>query len=135
MNTEYLNEIGINGIIGDTSYVSKVDTSNYSKVDTSDITNVDTSKVSNVDTSDLSNVDTLIKENHRNRLTKDELYNLILNYCEFEYKSIDEIAKNIQKDVKYLKNRVIPVMIESNLLVRLFPSTLNHPQQKYKKQE
>lgn len=127
MNTAYLTEDEKIEIIGNTLHIPKVDTSK--------ISNVDTSKISNVDTSDISNVDTLTKENNRNRLTKDELHNLILNYCEFEYRSVDEIAKNIQKDVKYLKNRIIPVMIENNLLVRLFPSTINHPQQKYKKHE
>lgn len=119
----------------DTSSISNVDTSTKPNVDTISTPNVDTSNIPNVDTSDAPNVDTLKNEQSQKRFTKEELYQLILRYCENEYRSAEEIAKNIQKDVKYLKNRIIPSMIEEKLLERLFPSIKNHPKQKYKKQD
>ena len=119
----------------DTSDAPNVDTSNTPNVDTSNTLNVDTSDAPNVETSNIPNVDTLKNEQSQKRFTKEELYQLILRYCENEYRSAEEIAKNIQKDVKYLKNRIIPSMIEEKLLERLFPSIKNHPKQKYKKQD
>lgn len=126
-----------------------MDTSNSANMYTFDSANVDTlldlkdlkstnknaSEKSNVDSSKVNKEDTSRKRNSKKRLTKEELERLILKYCEYEYKSMDEIAKDIQKDVKYLKNKIIPAMIEQNILVRLFPSTKNHPQQKYKKHD
>lgn len=126
---------------------AKVDTSKLLKVDTSDetkaikhkevadnkqgnkVTKVDTSNVK-VDTSKSRKVDTS-DENKKHRITKNALYSLIIEFCKNEYKSIDEISKEVHKDTKYLKNKVIPEMIEQEMLVRLFPSTLNHPNQKY----
>lgn len=75
------------------------------------------------------------KGNSKQRLTKEELQNNILKYCELEFFSVAEIADHVGKDANYLKKTVIPVMIENNQLVRLFPTIINHPQQKYKKQE
>lgn len=65
----------------------------------------------------------------------EELKQAILKFCELEFYSVAEISQHVGKDVSYLKKTVIPEMIENNLLVRLFPSTINHPQQKYKKHE
>lgn len=79
-----------------------------------------------------SNVD---KGNTKQRLSRDELQNNILKFCELEFYSVAEISQHVGKDVSYLKKTVIPEMIEKNLLARLFPSTINHPQQKYKKHE
>ena len=119
----------------DTSIISNVDTSAKPSVDNDSKPNVDTSVISNVDTSVTPNVDTYKSEQGQKIFTKDELYQIILKFCEEDYRSAEEIAKNIQKDVKYLKNRIIPSMIEDNLLERLFPSIINHPKQKYKKQD
>jgi ATP-dependent DNA helicase RecG len=71
----------------------------------------------------------------KQRLTKDELHKRILKICELDFYSVVEIAQRADKDVNYLKKTVIPEMIDKNLLVRLFPSIINHPQQKYKKQD
>ncbi len=99
---------------------SKVDTSN-TKVDTSEI-KVDTSSIK-MDTSEA----VLPKE----RLKKEELEAIILSVCKDEFISIDEIAKLIHKDVKYLKNKIIPAMVKDGKLDRLYP-TINHPNQAYK---
>ena len=130
LNTEYNLSSNV-----DTSTKLNVDATSTPNVDTSNTPNVDTSNTLNVDTSDAPNVDTLKNEQSLKRFTKEELYQLILRYYENEYRSAEEIAKNIQKDVKYLKNRIIPSIIEEKLLERLFPSIKNHPKQKYKKQD
>lgn len=75
------------------------------------------------------------KENTKQRLTREELQIMILKFCALEFYSATEIASHVGKNVAYLKKSVIPEMIEQNLLIRLFPSTINHPQQKYKKYE
>jgi ATP-dependent DNA helicase RecG len=77
--------------------IPKVDTSAY-KVDTSAY-KVDTS-ASKVDTSDL--------EETRKRLPKSALEVKILKACTENYISLEEIAGIVNKNVKYLKNKVIP---------------------------
>ncbi len=67
----------------------------------------------------------------KERLKKEELETQILTACKDEFISIDEIAKLISKDVKYLKNKIIPIMFKSGKLERLYP-TINHPNQAYK---
>ncbi len=104
-----------------------VDTSS-SNVDTS-VSNVDTSG-SNVDTS-VSNVDTSTLKLKKTKLQKKELEMAILDLCQLEYKSLEEIGRSINKAPKYLKNNIISPMIESGKLVRLHPK-INHPNQAYK---
>ncbi len=124
---------------------NKVDTSDV-KVDTSDEVKVDTSEVK-VDTSDGVKVDTsevgfsdlkhneLIKKTKSNqpktRIKKPELFHLILNSCADEFKTLEEIAIEVGKESKYLKNKVFPELIKENKIERLYP-TLNHPNQAYK---
>jgi hypothetical protein len=66
------------------------------------------------------------------RLKLGDLNDLILQYCQTEYKSVEEIGKHLEKTSKYLKNSIIPRLIEQGLIERLYPGTPNHPQQKYK---
>jgi predicted transcriptional regulator len=54
----------------------------------------------------------------------------IIKACQEEYISVEEIAQKVNRAVKYLKNRIIPEMVKSGYLVKLYPQT-NHPQQKY----
>ena len=130
----------------------EISDSESQKVDTSDA-NVDTS-VANVDTSGI-NVDTYVGkvdnsifkvvtstenvemkkyEETRRRLPKSVLEGKILEVCEDDYLTLDEISKRVNKDVKYLKNVVIPRLIKENNLVRLYPA-INHPAQAYKTKE
>ncbi len=100
---------------------SNVDTSN---VDTSnvDTLNVDTSNV------DTSNMDT--SKNNGQILEKTTLQSSVINACQDEYISIEEIAKKVDRSDKYLKNIIIPKMLQLGYLIKLHPQT-NHPQQKY----
>jgi ATP-dependent DNA helicase RecG len=117
-----------------TSIASKVDTST-SKVDTS-ANKVDTS-ANKVDTqqNNVDSFDTRIDNNKKitpkSRLKKEELESLILEACLEEHVSIVELSKIVNKDIKYLKNKVIPAMIKDGKLERLYPN-INHPHQAYK---
>jgi predicted HTH transcriptional regulator len=148
----------------DSSDASKVNTSKSANVDSSlklsDIksaskidsanSNVDSSKVNKGDSSNAKgntyakgntsriakgNTSKDVKGYTKQRLSKEELQTNILKFCELEFYSISEIAKHVGKDVEYLKKKVIPLMIDKNLIIRLFPTIINHPQQKYKKHE
>lgn len=92
-------------------------------------TKVDTSK-NKVDTSK-NKVDTSI-QNHKARLSKDELENLIMQVCKDDYLKMETVATRITKSVDYLKNKIFPDMIKSGKLVKSFPYTHNHPEQAYK---
>jgi hypothetical protein len=96
-------------------------------MNTSDTVNVDTSDSANVDTSDF-NVDT----SNKLRVKIEELEIMILNLCKIDFISLDEIAKRINRKPKYLKNKIIPLLVDSGKLLRLHPTKPNHPQQAYK---
>ncbi|RKD13908.1 hypothetical protein BCY91_09835 [Pelobium manganitolerans] len=102
---------------------SKEDTSK--NVDTSenvDTSNVDTSK--NVDSSD-DFIYTKTKLVSESALGKQ-----IREICLDEYISVEEIAKRAGRSEKYLKNRIIPKMLDEGTLIKMHPQK-NHPQQKY----
>lgn len=102
---------------------SKMDTSN--NMDSSSIVNKKNQQVStNVDS--LNNMDS--NDKHI-RLKYDELALIIVKICSIEYKSVAEIAKEIGKSEKYLKNNILPKMIASEQLTKLHSD--NHPNQKY----
>lgn len=65
------------------------------------------------------------------KLKRDELENLILEICS-EFHSLEEIAIKVERNFDYLKNKIMPNMIKTRKLKRLYPSTPNHPNQKYK---
>lgn len=52
-----------------------------------------------------------------------------------EYVSLEEIASRTGKKASYLKNKIIPEMVRSNKLERMYNDTPNHPEQKYKTKE
>ncbi len=89
---------------------------------------VDTS-VNKVDSS--TNIVDTIKSGNKERLKKTDLHLQIMEVCKDEFKSIDVISKTIIKDVKYLKNKIIPELVKSGKLERLYPN-INHPNQAYK---
>lgn len=115
--------------------VQPSDGQNMANVDTS-CANVDTSRA-NVDTS-CTNVDTssyseeLKKLLLKKRLNQTELTKVISEIAH-EWLSVQSIASIIHKDEKYLKNSVIPRLIDEGVLEREYPHTLNHPQQRYRK--
>lgn len=51
------------------------------------------------------NTSKFIKGNTKRRLTKEELQENILKYCELEFYSVAEIAQFVDKDVDYLKEK------------------------------
>ena len=69
---------------------------------------------------------------NKKRLSKNELYNEIVEIC-LDYKSLERISKEINKSLNYLKDRIIPKMLELGLLERKYPDTPRHPQQEYRK--
>ncbi len=105
---------------------ANVDTSG-ANVDTSGA-NVDTSGA-NVDTSG-ANVDT--SRMIAKRLSPNELAKFILESCRKEFISVDEIAIIVTRNRDYLKNMVIPKLVASGQLERLYPNNINHPDQKYR---
>ena len=96
-------------------------------------TNVATSEDVNVATLESnvatleSNVVTLIKK----RLSREELQNLIMSNC-CEWISLEDLSTRINRDSKYLRNHVIPLLLASKKIQMLYPGTPNHPNQQYK---
>ena len=112
----------------------KVDTSEE-KIDTSE-EKVDTSE-EKVDTSErkvdtFCSEDTIIRD--KSHLKRNELEQLIMENAK-EYVSLEEIASRTGKKASYLKNKIIPEMVRSNKLERMYDDTPNHPEQKYKTKE
>ena len=120
---------------------AKVDTSDFkvdtsgSKVDTSGA-KVDTSGA-NMENSIFTGVtstykmDIVSEEDTRRRLPKAVLEERIIEACKDRFLTLEEISTKVNKDVKYLKNKVIRRLIDKNVLERLYPS-INHPNQAYK---
>lgn len=92
--------------------------------------NVDTSE-NNRDTSE-NNRDTSQQTEKRSYIKKEELENMILSTCNTDFKTLEELAISIAKNPKYVKNSIIPKLIESGKLERLYPKIINHPHQAYK---
>jgi ATP-dependent DNA helicase RecG len=81
------------------------------------------------------NVDILAQVNGKPRMKKEDLEQIILNVCKLEHKTLDEIGHLIDKAPKYLKKNIIPALVASGKLERLFPNIPNHPNQAYKSAE
>ena len=93
--------------------------------------NHDTS-IGNHDTSTV-NHDTINKL--PKRLKKEELEKLILEKCKEEYFTIAQIAEKAERKSSYIQNEILPALIESGKLQRLYPTIPNHPHQAYKTAE
>lgn len=65
------------------------------------------------------------------RLSKDALYKSIMENCSL-YTSLENIAAVVGRTPSYLKNKVIPRMVEQGLLIREFPDNPKHPHQRYR---
>ena len=67
----------------------------------------------------------------KKRLSREELQILILsNSC--EWISLEDLSARINRDSKYLRNHVIPLLLASKKIQMLYPGTPNHPNQQYK---
>ena len=68
------------------------------------------------------------------RLSKDALYKRIMEVCS-AYTSLEDIAAIVEKTPSYLKNKIIPRMVEQGVLVREYPENPKHPHQRYRARE
>ena len=91
---------------------------------TSKDANMATSKGTNMATSKGASMAT-------SRLSREKLQVLIISNCK-EWISLDDLSIRIKRTPKYLRNDIIPQMLASKKLQMLYPSTPNHPNQKYK---
>jgi hypothetical protein len=66
------------------------------------------------------------------RMTRKELEKIILEICTNEYLTGNQISRLIGRSSEYLQNEIIPSLIDSQKLIRLFPATPNHQNQAYK---
>ena len=59
----------------------------------------------------------------------EEMAIYILEYCD-TWRSIEEIAQFTERDKNYIRNKVLPRLVEK--LEKEFPDTPNHPRQRYR---
>lgn len=121
LNTEFHKNVDTSNV--DSS--GNVDTSNMDSLGNVDTSNVDTS--GNVDT---SNVDTSKFDSETKLVSITPLGKIIRAICMDDYISVEDIAKQAGRSEKYLKNKIVPKMLEEGTLVKMHPQK-NHPQQKY----
>jgi predicted HTH transcriptional regulator len=67
------------------------------------------------------------------RMNKVEIEKVILMLCANEYLTINQMSKLVGRSSAYLLNEIIPPLIDSQKLIRLFPATPNHQNQAYRK--
>lgn len=65
-------------------------------------------------------------------MKRDLLHKEITTYCG-TFKSATEIAKQVGKDYNYIRNKILPRMVEEGLLILQYPDNRTHPNQKYRK--
>lgn len=88
---------------------------------------------SNVASKVLENVASKVSENEKKSRKIQNLYMSICDVCSDEFMSLMEIAPKVGRSLRYLKNNVIPEMVNDGLLVRKYPDVPSHPDQKYKR--
>ena len=104
----------------------------FKKVDTSE-EKVDTSgqKVDTfgqkVDTSEQK-----VETSPSKYIRKGELLEMILDGCE-DWKTVDEIAKMVNRKPQYIQNKVLPLIISDGRLEMRYPERKNHPNQMYRR--
>ena len=74
----------------------------------------------------------LISKTRKKRMSRDELYGVIIDACE-EWISLEDIARAVDRKPDYLLNEIIPLMLKNGLIVRMFPESPRNPYQKYKR--
>lgn len=90
-------------------------------------TRIDSSVNSSMDSSADNSVDS--SPNKQTRFKFEEIESKIIDICTIEYKSVAQIAEELNKSEKYLKNNILPKMISNEKLTKLHQD--NHPNQKY----
>jgi predicted HTH transcriptional regulator len=91
---------------------------------------IGSSCANNIASSD-SNIGSSEKNKNKKRLSKQEFEKSLLNICA-SYTSLEELARKLDRNIDYLKNFIIPVLLKDGKLERLYPDTPNHPKQKYR---
>lgn len=82
----------------------------------------------------IQNIESLelnIESHASKKLTYEDLSLMILMAAK-EWMSANEISTKVGRSSKYLKNTILPRMIEEQLLEVLFPSVPKHPKQSYR---
>ncbi|MCI2082699.1 MAG: hypothetical protein LKK19_00940 [Bacteroidales bacterium] len=85
-------------------------------------------------TSNITSLDPNIACKGEKRMSKLKLEMLILSQC-VAYVSLEELAKRVNRNPLYLKNFIIPDMIDKGLIERLYPLSPRHPDQKYREKK
>ena len=78
----------------------------------------------------VASLDTKI-ESVKLRMSYSELKKEICSFCS-DWASIDELAEGLNRKRTYLRNKIIPKMLEDKSLEMMFPGVPKHPRQKYK---
>lgn len=99
---------------------------------TSSDTNL-TSSETNLTSSDANLTSSDSSKRFKKKCTQKELFDMILE-CTNKWKSLEEIAREINRSSQYLKGAIIHKMVSEGLLQREFPIP-NHPAQRYKRVE
>ena len=86
---------------------------------------------SKVASSDSKVASSPVKKIIKQRMSYSELKDKICSFCS-DWVSVDELAEKLRRKRAYLRNKIIPKMLEDNSLEMLFPGVPNHPRQKYK---
>lgn len=66
------------------------------------------------------------------RLPVEKLRSIIIETCRNRYMTTEQIANAIGRTETHLKNRILPNLVQSGKLIRMYPDTPNHPSQAYK---
>lgn len=69
---------------------------------------------------------------NKGKVSKETMISTILLLCADDYLSLKELAVLLDRQSDSLRNHYINNMINDDLLVLRYPSTLNHPDQRYK---
>ena len=70
-------------------------------------------------------------DNFGKRIPRDILFDSIVELCRLRPLSGEELSRILGKSEAYLKNEILPKLIESHRLKFLYPEMINHPDQKY----
>jgi predicted HTH transcriptional regulator len=92
--------------------------------------NIGSSSANNIASLD-ENIGSSKKNKNKKRLSKQEFEKSLLSICA-SYTSLEELANKLDRNIDYLKNFIIPVLLKDGKLERLYPDTPNHPKQKYR---
>ncbi|RHJ79738.1 hypothetical protein [Parabacteroides sp. AM08-6] len=75
---------------------------------------------------------TLQAKRKKKRISKNELMEIIVDVCSEKYLTIVQIATLVDRNSAYIKNELIPELLATSRLTRLYPDAPNHPNQAYR---